>query len=154
MAAVVLHLFFCFLVLTKWGEQNEMTGCFVLLSLLPWTESTFFGKSQPLLESSASALSWMAISKKKPRAGPSNSARMPRWIVLVSWSSVKARWWWHKELRESEFCAVATVQTQLLAGAEDNSHQHCMYTVATILYLFIAFDYLGLGYKAVLAASF
>ena len=34
-------------------------------------------------------------------------------------------------LRESEFCAVATVQTQFLAGAVDNSHQHCMYTVAT-----------------------
>jgi len=34
-------------------------------------------------------------------------------------------------LRESEFCAVATVQTQFLAGAVNHSHQHCMYTVAT-----------------------
>jgi thermostable 8-oxoguanine DNA glycosylase len=31
-----------------------------------------------------------------------------------------------KKIREVEFCIVATVQTQFLAGAVVNSHQHCM----------------------------
>ena len=35
------------------------------------------------------------------------------------------------DVRESEFFAVATVQTQFLAGTVSNSNQHCMYTVAT-----------------------